>query len=78
MPMNPSTPEMTPKSPASSQDQPKTTTVAIAEKSPAIATSSPVTAPGRVETKRAVDKSGETRKPDSKRTDEVKVEAQPS
>ena len=62
MPNNPSKPENT-------STKPGTT-------SP-IGNTGPTTAPGRVETKRDADKSGRETKPDSKRTDDVKVEQKP-
>jgi hypothetical protein len=68
---------MTTTSPSSSEVQPTSTAVATTEKSPKNSNANPTTVPGRVETKRDGDNSKRNQKPDSKRTDDVKVEPKP-
>ena len=66
MPNNPSKPENASTKPEMTSTKPENT--------PPIGTVGPTTTPGRVETKRDADKSGNDAKRDSKRTDDVKPE----
>ena len=77
MPNNESKPGMTPTTAPASGGQPKSTTMGTTDKSPENPKANPAAIPGRVETKRDTDNSVNMKKPNSKRTDDVKGEQKP-